>query len=151
MDPLLALLLTCATVVVLARRAHGLPALELCGVLAIVVTACIAAADDAGRTDLHVLAETALAGVVLGVVVVALLIALPLLALALLLEQHLHIKRVVAEVAAANDVLKAAVDRLAAELAAMRATPANGRSAPNDDDDDDGEHRRRRPRDEEAD
>jgi hypothetical protein len=44
-----------------------------------------------------------------------------------------------AEIAAANDVLKASLGRLAAALAAMQETPANGHSPPNDEEEEEEE------------
>jgi hypothetical protein len=157
MGPLLAALLTIAVVVVAARRVRRLPSLEVLGLSTLFFSGVVAVFDD-GVDDggaAVAFSEPAFAGVVVGGIVVVLFLALPLLALLLLLEHHLHVKRVLAGIAADNEKLKTTMDNLAAELASLRAQPSSPPPTPRDDDgeggDDDDEDRRRRRRDEEAD
>ena len=161
MGPLLAALATTSAVIVLARRARRLPALEVVGLPALVGAAAVAVlADHDGGPAVAALVEGAHGGIVLGGIVVVLFVALPLLALLLLFEHHLHVKRVLAAIAADNAKLTATLDRLADELVRLRTQhappappppPPPARPRGDDEEHDDVDERRRRRRDEEAD
>ncbi|MBM4283047.1 MAG: hypothetical protein FJ137_20590 [Deltaproteobacteria bacterium] len=116
MAPLLAALCTAVTILLAVRAARHVPLLESLVTVSVVVVALIAAADGGGaRTH---------AGASFALIVVAGLLALPLLALLLVLEQHLRLRRAVTTLSSDKDRLEALVARLAAEVAALRATRA---------------------------